>query len=238
MWLSVRGSSDNLKKAMSILGRGIRRGGYAMIEKLSVQFPIKECCVALSVSRSGYYRWAAKECCLTEQANAELLKEIQRVYDEHQGRYGSPRITRALRQEGERCEENRVARLMRDNKLAARRKRAFRPRTTLGGQRAAPNLISASGSSLRAASASTRSNSRRRSAWRSAEYRSKSPFVISTAVKKTVPRYASTVSRSIAAPGTLVLRRSQALPSRSVRCASRIASRRRSETGILFVDPA
>ena len=112
-----------------------------MIEKLSVQFPVKECCVALCVSRSGYYLWAAKECCLTKQANAELLKEIQRVYDEHQGRYGSPRITRALRQEGERCGENRVARLMRDNKLAARRKRAFRPRTTLAGQRAAPNLI-------------------------------------------------------------------------------------------------
>jgi hypothetical protein len=30
---------------------------------------------------------------------------------------------------------------MRDNKLAARRKKAFRPRTTLAGQRAAPNLI-------------------------------------------------------------------------------------------------
>jgi hypothetical protein len=26
-----------------------------MIEELSVQFPAKECCVALSVSRSGYY---------------------------------------------------------------------------------------------------------------------------------------------------------------------------------------
>jgi hypothetical protein len=48
----------------------------------------------------------------------------------------------------------------------------------------------------------------------------------------------STVSRSIAAPGTLVLRRSQASPSRSARSASQIASRRRSETGILFGDPA
>jgi putative transposase len=112
-----------------------------MIEKLSVQFPIEECCVALSVSRSGYYRWAAREPSITEQANTELLKEIHRVYHEHKGRYGSPRISRALRQEGLRCGENRVARLMRENKLAARRKRAFRPRTTLAGQRAAPNLI-------------------------------------------------------------------------------------------------
>ena len=39
------------------------------------------------------------------------------------------------------CGENRVARLMRENELAARRKKAFRPRTTLPGQGTAPNLI-------------------------------------------------------------------------------------------------
>jgi putative transposase len=112
-----------------------------MIEKLSVQFPIKECCLALSVSRSGFYRWAADEPSLRDKANSELVKQIQRLYAEHQGRYGSPRISAVLRQEGVRCSENGVARLMRKNKLAAQRKRAFRPRTTLAGQAAAPNLI-------------------------------------------------------------------------------------------------
>ena len=112
-----------------------------MIEKLSVHFPIKDCCVALRVSRSGYYRWAADEPSSRAQANEELLKQIQRLYAEHKGRYGSPRISAALGQEGLRCGENRVARLMREHKLAARRKRAFRPRTTLAGQAAAPNLI-------------------------------------------------------------------------------------------------
>ena len=112
-----------------------------MIKDLSVQFPIKECCVALSVSRSGYYQWAATEQSVRAEANAELLKEIRRVYGEHKGRYGSPRITQQLGQEGVVCGENRVARLMRENELAARRKKAFRPRTTLPGQGAAPNLI-------------------------------------------------------------------------------------------------
>jgi hypothetical protein len=32
-----------------------------MIKELSVQFPVKECCVALRVSRSGYYQWAGTE---------------------------------------------------------------------------------------------------------------------------------------------------------------------------------
>jgi putative transposase len=112
-----------------------------MIEELSVQFPVKDCCVALGVSRSGYYQWVGTEQSVRAEANTELLKKIQRIYDEHKGRYGSPRITQQLRQEGVVCGEKRVARLMRENKLAARRKKAFRPRTTLPGQEAAPNLI-------------------------------------------------------------------------------------------------
>ena len=84
-----------------------------MIEELSVQFPVKESCVALSVSRSGYYQWVGTEQSLRAEANAELLKEIERVYHEHKGRYGSPRITQQLRQQGVMCGENRVARLMR-----------------------------------------------------------------------------------------------------------------------------
>jgi putative transposase len=97
--------------------------------------------VALSVSRSGYYQWVGREQSVRAEANAELSKEIERVYHEHKRRYGSPRITQQLRQEGVVCGENRVARLMRKNHLAARRKKAFRPRTTLPGQGAAPNLI-------------------------------------------------------------------------------------------------
>ena len=112
-----------------------------MIEELSVQFPLQECCVALSVSRSGYYQWQGAEQSARAEADAELLKEIRRVYDKHKGRYGSPRITQQLRQEGLACGENRVARLMRENDLAARAKKAFRPRTTTPGQPAAPNLI-------------------------------------------------------------------------------------------------
>ena len=87
------------------------------------------------------YQWAGAEWSLRAEANADLLKQIEQVYREHKGRYGSPRITQQLRQKGVRCGKNRVARLMRENELAARRKKAFRPRTTLAGERVAPNLI-------------------------------------------------------------------------------------------------
>jgi putative transposase len=112
-----------------------------MIEELSVQYSIKECCRALNVSRSGYYQWVGAEPSLRAKEEAKLLEQIVEVFEANKERYGSPRVTRELRRQGVGCGENRVARLMRENELAARRKKAFRPRTTIAGERVAPNLI-------------------------------------------------------------------------------------------------
>jgi putative transposase len=112
-----------------------------MIRSLSVEYAIKECCEALGVSRSGYYQWKKAEPTLRDREEAELVKQIRRVFAANKGRYGSPRVSQALRQDGIDCGENRVARLMRENELAARRKQAFRPRTTVPGNGAVPNLI-------------------------------------------------------------------------------------------------
>ncbi len=112
-----------------------------MIEELSVEFGIKECCQALGVSRSGYNQWLKPEPSQREKEDVELLEQIVKVFEANKQRYGSPRVTQQLRQEETFCGEKRVARLMRENGLAARCKKAFRPRTTLAGQRVAPNLI-------------------------------------------------------------------------------------------------
>jgi putative transposase len=113
-----------------------------MIKELSVEFAIKECCQVLGVSRSGYYQWVKSGRSEGRaEAEAKLLEQIVEVFEANKERYGSPRVTRELRQQGVACGENRVARLMRENELAARRKKAFRPRTTIAGERVAPNLI-------------------------------------------------------------------------------------------------
>jgi putative transposase len=112
-----------------------------MIRTLSVEYAIKECCEALGVSRSGYYQWQKAEPTQREQEEAELVKQIGRVFAANKERYGSPRVRQALCQDGIDCGENRVARLMRENQLVAKAKKAFRPRTTLPGQSVAPNLI-------------------------------------------------------------------------------------------------
>src|SRR5258708_11210319 len=100
----------------------------------------RECCEALRVSRSGYYQWKKAEPSQREREEAELVEQIRRVFAGNKGRYGSPRVREALRQDGIECGENRVARLMRENELAARGKERVRPRTAVAGKGTSPHL--------------------------------------------------------------------------------------------------
>jgi putative transposase len=111
-----------LKKIDEHLGGEIE-SRYAMIKELSVDFEVKACCQALRVSRSGYYQWQKAEPGWREKENAKLLEQIKKVFAANKSRYGSPRITRELRQQGLKCGKNRIARLMRENKLSARDKK-------------------------------------------------------------------------------------------------------------------
>jgi putative transposase len=56
---------------------------------------------------------------------------MEKVFEQNRGRYGSPRLTRALREQGLCVSKNRVA----------RKKRAFRPRTTVAGKAVVSNQI-------------------------------------------------------------------------------------------------
>lgn len=112
-----------------------------MIEQLSVQYGVKEVCAALRVSRSAFYRWRSGQESRRAREQRELARKIEQVFKAHAQRYGSPRVTRALRQEGLHVGRNRVARLMRQQQLVARKKRAFRPKTTVAAGRAEPNRI-------------------------------------------------------------------------------------------------
>ena len=110
---------------------------------MSTEFSLSELTQTLQVSRSGYYAWRQRqaECGPRAAQNAVLLTHIRSIHQEHQGRYGSPRIFQTLRQRGIRCAHNRVARLMKVERIQAERKRPFRPRTTQAGSKAAPNLL-------------------------------------------------------------------------------------------------
>jgi putative transposase len=106
------------------------------------QIPHAVACRALGVSRSWFYRW--KDGTLTARAarRDQLAAEVRRLFAAHRGTYGSPRITADLRDAGWKVSENTVAALMREQGLAARRKRKRRSATRPGkGRWRAADLV-------------------------------------------------------------------------------------------------
>jgi putative transposase len=83
----------------------------------------------LGVSRSGYHAWVGRPESRRERADGELTEEIREIQRGARRRYGSPRVTAALRRAGQRVGRKRVARIMRVNDLQARPKRRFRVTT-------------------------------------------------------------------------------------------------------------
>ena len=95
-------------------------------------FAITEMCQAFEVSRSGYYQWKDGKPSKRQQESDQIIEQIRSIHDHrHLQAYGSPRVTRELRDRGfESISENRVARLMRENDLPARFGKPFHPKTT------------------------------------------------------------------------------------------------------------
>ena len=77
-------------------------------------------CRVYGVTRAGYYAWRSRERSERERRNEVLLGRIRRVHEQSRGLYGSPRVHRALRDDGETASENRIARLMRAHCIKAR----------------------------------------------------------------------------------------------------------------------
>ena len=76
------------------------------------------------------------------QRRERLKAEVARLFALHEGKYGSPRITADLRDAGWRVSENTVAALMREQHLAARRKKKRKGTTRPGkGRWRAPDLV-------------------------------------------------------------------------------------------------
>jgi len=106
------------------------------------RIPHAVACRALRVSRSWFYKWKSARPGLQAARRDRLKAEVARLFAEHEGKYGSPRITADLRDAGWRVSENTVAGLMREQGLAARRKRRRRSTTRPGrGRWRAPDLV-------------------------------------------------------------------------------------------------
>ena len=106
-------------------------------------YRVKRLCHVMGVSRSGYYAWRGRGESVRAQANQGLLVRIRAEYQGSHQTYGSPRIYAALQRQGLVCSRKRVARLMHQAQLVARRAKRRVPRTTQRDVHAqpAPNLL-------------------------------------------------------------------------------------------------
>ncbi len=75
-------------------------------------FPVEKMCKVLRLSRSSYYNWKNRKPSNRDQENKVLEKMIREIHLKSKGTYGSPRISRELKELGFSASKPRVARLM------------------------------------------------------------------------------------------------------------------------------
>jgi transposase InsO family protein len=102
---------------------------YRFIDEHRAIWPLVAMAKALDVSRQGYHAWKHRLPAQRTVRMRERARQIQRVYDESNGSYGSPRVTLVLRKAGDVVSEKTVAGIMRRQGLRATAKRRYRPCT-------------------------------------------------------------------------------------------------------------
>lgn len=102
---------------------------FAYIQAKKASYPVALLCRVLEVSRAGYYAWEGREVSARQKANAALAERIRQVHQDSRRTYGSPRVRAELKAQGQQVGRHRVARLMREAGLRARRRRRFVPTT-------------------------------------------------------------------------------------------------------------
>jgi transposase InsO family protein len=99
---------------------------YQLIDREKHWHGVEALCIALQVSRGGYWAWRRRRPSARKLDDSMLLADVRRIYGNGRGNYGSPRIHDALSKEGTKCGKKRVERLMRDNGIKAKHKHKYK----------------------------------------------------------------------------------------------------------------
>ena len=115
---------------------------FAFISEEKVAFPVAALCRLLSVSPSGFYASQERPKSPHALGDEALADRVAAAHVASHRRYGSPRVHAELKAAGHRVSRKRVARLMREQGLVARRRRRFRTTTdSKHGFPIAPNVL-------------------------------------------------------------------------------------------------
>ncbi len=115
---------------------------FEFIRAQQAHFSISLLCRLLGVSRSGFYAWRSRPPSSRKRVDERLKVLVRGAHTLGRRAYGSPRIHRALRNQGVHVSRKRVIRLMQEERLVGRARRRYRC-TAEGapGQPVAANLL-------------------------------------------------------------------------------------------------
>nr|WP_232508253.1 IS3 family transposase [Macrococcus sp. IME1552] len=99
------------------------------MDKHRHEFRVTKMCKVLGVSKSGYYDWKKHEDSAQQKRREALKKEIYKIYIGSQKRYGSPKITNKLREQGHNVSQRTVTRLMKDMNIRSITKKKYKATT-------------------------------------------------------------------------------------------------------------
>jgi len=99
---------------------------YQFVQDHKDVFRVRSMCVALGVSRSGYYEWRGRRPSQRAQDNQRLLTRIRKVHRDAHENYGAYKTWEVLQAAGESCGLHRVERLRQLHGIIAKRVRLFR----------------------------------------------------------------------------------------------------------------
>lgn len=113
------------------------------MKKYASEFTIEMMAKILQVSRSGYYKHLNSKITATHEYNAVLAQKIKLIHKQSREIYGSPRIHKTLKKQGEKCSRKRVRKIMKRHGIQAKMKKKWKPtgKTTKDLSKVAPNLL-------------------------------------------------------------------------------------------------
>lgn len=114
-----------------------------VIEEYLGQYPVTLMCRALTVSRSGFYKWHKRKPCARQLRREQIEDKVVELFAEYKARYGAPRLAHELKDAGLPCSKNFVAHIMRHRGIRARNGKGFHYRP------ASPTMINVEENRLR-----------------------------------------------------------------------------------------
>jgi len=99
---------------------------FGFIDQYGSELGVRYLCEWLDVSPQGFYKWRNRTESKRIKENRSLAFKIEKIYQDNDGNYGSPRIHAALRAQGIQVNHKRVERIMRDCGLVGKAAKLYR----------------------------------------------------------------------------------------------------------------